>query len=154
MTKGVIVRVEGSVVDVAFEQGKLPRIREALTVCPGGRRLVMEVARHVEGNAVRCIMLGGSEGLARGMEVVAEGRSIEVPVGEGTLGRMFNVLGEPIDGGDPVETEEHWSIHRSAPSFEEQSPAVELFETGIKVVDLLEPYPKGGKTGLVGGAGV
>ena len=154
MTKGVIVRVEGSVVDVAFEQGKLPRIREALTVRAGGRQLVMEAARHVEGNAVRCIMLGGSEGLARGMEVVAEGRTIEVPVGEGTLGRMFNVLGEPIDGGEPVQTEEHWSIHRSAPSFEEQSPAVELFETGIKVVDLLEPYPKGGKIGLFGGAGV
>ena len=154
MTKGVIVRVEGSVVDVAFEQGKLPRIREALTVQAGGRQLVMEAARHVEGNAVRCIMLGGSEGLARGMEVIAEGRTIEVPVGEGTLGRMFNVLGEPIDGGEPVETEERWSIHRSAPSFEEQSPAVELFETGIKVVDLLEPYAKGGKIGLFGGAGV
>ena len=154
MTKGVIVRVEGSVVDVAFEQGKLPRIREALTVRAGERQLVMEAARHVEGNAVRCIMLGGSEGLARGMEVVGEGRTIEVPVGEGTLGRMFNVLGEPIDGGEPVETEERWSIHRSAPSFEEQSPAVEIFETGIKVVDLLEPYAKGGKIGLFGGAGV
>ena len=154
MTAGVIVRVEGSVVDVAFEKEKLPRIREALTVEVGGSRLVMEVARHIEGNAVRCIMLGGSEGLARGMEVLSEGHTIEVPVGEGTLGRMFNVLGEPIDGGGPVEAEEHWSIHRSAPSFEEQSPAVEIFETGIKVVDLLEPYAKGGKIGLFGGAGV
>ena len=154
MTTGVIVRVEGSVVDVAFEQGTLPRIREELTVEVNGNKLVMEAARHLEGGIVRCIMLGGSEGLARGMQVVAEGHPIEVPVGEGTLGRMFNVLGEPIDGGTPVETEERWSIHRAAPAFEEQSPAVEIFETGIKVVDLLEPYAKGGKIGLFGGAGV
>ena len=154
MTTGVIVRVEGSVVDVAFEQEKLPRIREELTVELDGKKLVMEAARHIEGGIVRCIMLGGSEGLSRGMPVTAEGHPIEVPVGEGTLGRMFNVLGEPIDGGEPVETEEHWSIHRAAPAFEEQSPAVEIFETGIKVVDLLEPYAKGGKIGLFGGAGV
>ncbi len=154
MTTGVIVRVEGSVVDVAFEQGTLPRIREELTVEVNGNKLVMEAARHLEGGIVRCIMLGGSEGLARGMQVAADGHPIEVPVGEGTLGRMFNVLGEPIDGGEPVETEERWSIHREAPAFEEQSPAVEIFETGIKVVDLLEPYAKGGKIGLFGGAGV
>ena len=154
MSTGTIVRVAGSVVDVAFEKGQLPRLREALRVEVNGKTLVMEVARHVEGNAARCIMLSGSEGLARGMQVIADGHGITVPVGTCTLGRMFNVLGEPIDGGEPVKAEEKWEIHRQAPSFVEQSPAVEILETGIKVVDLLEPYSKGGKIGLFGGAGV
>ena len=153
MNIGHIVRVAGSVVDVAFEKG-LPRLREALRVQVDGETRVMEVARHIEGDAVRCIMLAGSEGLRRGMEVTADGCGIRVPVGEATLGRMFNVLGEPIDGKGEVNAQERWEIHRKAPSFEEQSPAVEVLETGIKVVDLLEPYSKGGKIGLFGGAGV
>ena len=153
MNIGHIVRVAGSVVDVAFEKG-LPRLREALRVQVDGETRVMEVARHIEGDAVRCIMLAGSEGLRRGMEVTADGCGIRVPVGEATLGRMFNVLGEPIDGKGEVNAQERWEIHRKAPSFEEQSPAVEVLETGIKVIDLLEPYSKGGKIGLFGGAGV
>ena len=154
MSTGKIVRVAGSVVDVAFEQGQLPKLREALRVSVNGEERVMEVARHIEGNAARCIMLAGSEGLARGMDVSSDGCGIRVPVGECTLGRMFNVLGEPIDGGAPVREGERWEIHRKAPAFSEQSPAVEILETGIKVVDLLEPYSKGGKIGLFGGAGV
>lgn len=153
--KGRIVQISGSVVDVAFEKGNLPRIREALTVSLNQRTRVMEVAQHIGGNAVRCIMLSESEGLFRGMEVTATGNNIRVPVGKATLGRMFNVLGEPIDGGSQIDDAvERWNIHREAPQFEEQSPAVEILETGIKVIDLLEPYPKGGKIGLFGGAGV
>lgn len=154
MSIGHIVRVAGSVVDVAFEKGQLPRLREALRVQVDGETRVMEVARHIEGDAVRCIMLAGSEGLRRNMEVVSDGCGICVPVGEATLGRMFNVLGEPIDGKGEVNARERWEIHRSAPAFEDQSPAVEVLETGIKVIDLLEPYSKGGKIGLFGGAGV
>lgn len=152
---GKIVQVSGSVVDVAFESGRLPKIKEALTVVLNGKSRVMEVAQHIGGGRVRCIMLSESEGLHRGMDVVAEGKNICVPVGEQTLGRMFNVLGEPIDGGAALDDDcEKWNIHRNAPSFAEQSPAVEILETGIKVIDLLEPYPKGGKIGLFGGAGV
>ncbi len=160
MLTGEIVQISGPVVEVKFESGKLPFLREALTVSidgPQGEKIqkVMEVAQHMDKNLVRCIMLSESEGLGRGMEVQAAGTGIQVPVGKCTLGRMFNVLGEPIDGGEPVpETEPHWDIHRKAPSFAEQSPAVEILETGIKVIDLLEPYPKGGKIGLFGGAGV
>ena len=152
---GKIIQISGSVIDVQFENGHLPRIKDALTVKLGEKTLVMEVAQHIGEAMVRCIMLAGSEGLARGMEVTATGSGITVPVGEITLGRMFNVTGEPIDGGAPIpEDTERWSIHRKAPKFEEQMPAVEILETGIKVVDLLEPYPKGGKIGLFGGAGV
>lgn len=152
---GKIIQVSGSVIDVAFEKGKLPKIREALTVSLNNNTRVMEVAQHIGNSTVRCIMLSESEGLYRGMEVTAAGHGISVPVGETTLGRMFNVLGEPIDGGAPIDDRtERWNIHRNAPSFDEQSPAVEILETGIKVIDLLEPYPKGGKIGLFGGAGV
>ena len=152
---GRIVQVSGSVIDVLFEEGQLPKINEALTVAADGRTLVMEVAQHVGDNMVRCIMLAGSEGMSRGMETVATGGSIKVPVGNDVLGRMFNVLGEPIDGGDPLpDVVERASIHRRAPGFDEISPSVEILETGIKVIDLLEPYPKGGKIGLFGGAGV
>lgn len=152
---GKIIQVSGSVIDVKFEEGHLPRIREALAIELKGRRLIMEVAQHLGDNNVRCIMLAGSEGIARGMEVEALGTGITVPVGECTLGRMFNVVGEPIDGkGVIADDEKRWCIHRKAPSFEEQMPAVEILETGIKVIDLLEPYPKGGKIGLFGGAGV
>ncbi len=152
---GKITQVSGSVVDAVFPAGQLPRIREALTVTVEGAPRTMEVAQHLGHETVRCIMLAQSEGLARGMEVTATGEAIQVPVGQNTLGRMFNVLGDPIDGGDPVpESAERWPIHRKAPRFEEQNPAVEILETGIKVIDLLEPYPKGGKIGLFGGAGV
>ena len=152
---GKIMQVSGSVVDVAFEKGKLPKIKEALTVSIDGKTRVMEVAQHVGSGRVRCIMLSESEGLYRGMEVTATGNNIRVPVGDTTLGRMFNVLGEPIDGGEEIDDAcEKWNVHREAPSFDEQSPAVEILETGIKVIDLLAPYPKGGKIGLFGGAGV
>ena len=152
---GEIVQVSGSVVDVVFEKGNLPKIREALTAVLDGKTHVMEVAQHIGGGRVRCIMLSESEGLYRGMVVTATGNNICVPVGEVTLGRMFNVLGETIDGGSPIDDRcEKWNIHRNAPDFDEQSPAVEILETGIKVIDLLEPYPKGGKIGLFGGAGV
>ena len=155
MNIGKIVSVAGPVVDVAFEStDQLPNIRDALTVQNNDKTCVMEVAQDRGNNVVRCIMLAASEGLKKGMEVVSEGKPITVPVGEQTLGRMFNVLGETIDGGEPVQGEEQWSVHRAAPSFENQSPVVEILETGIKVIDLLAPYAKGGKIGLFGGAGV
>ena len=152
---GRIVQVSGSVINVEFDEGQMPRINEALTVELEGRTLVMEVAQHIGNNTVKCIMLSGSEGMSSGMEVTATGDSIRVPVGNVVLGRMFNVLGEPIDGGEPIpEDAERMSIHRKAPGFDEISPSVEILETGIKVIDLLEPYSKGGKVGLFGGAGV
>ena len=155
MKTGTIVQISGPVVDVGFAPGHLPRIREALSVKLEGKEHIMEVAQHVGDNTVRCVMLSGSDGLYRGMQVLAPGKTIEVPVGEQTLGRMFNVLGQPIDGGEPIpEDAQRKSIYRNPPDFSEQSPAVEILETGIKVIDLLEPYPKGGKIGLFGGAGV
>ncbi len=152
--KGRIVQVLGAVVDVEFEGGKLPMIKDALTVINEGKKVVMEVAQHMGNNIVRCIMLASSEGLTKDMEVTATGTGITVPVGRQTLGRMFNVLGDVIDGGEHVEGEEQWNIHREPPEFEDQSPVVEILETGIKVIDLLAPYAKGGKIGLFGGAGV
>ena len=151
---GKIVQVMGPVVDVLFENGDLPCIKDALEVTCEGKRLVMEVAQHIGDNTVRCIMLAASEGLCRDMEVRATGAGIKVPVGKQTLGRLFNVLGETIDGGESLDNGEHWVIHREPPTFEEQSPVVEMLETGIKVIDLLAPYAKGGKIGLFGGAGV
>ena len=152
---GRIVQISGSVIDVKFEQGQLPAIKEALKVKTEDGTRVMEVAQHIGHDMVRCIMLASSDGMSKGMEVERTEGSIKVPVGEKVLGRMFNVLGDPIDGGEPVPAEEpHWEIHRKAPSFSELSPSVEILETGIKVIDLLEPYPKGGKIGLFGGAGV
>ena len=144
----------GPVVDVEFENNDLPFIKDALEVYSEGKRLVMEVAQHIGNNTVRCIMLGASEGLCKDMDVIATGKGIQVPVGNKTLGRLFNVLGETIDGGESLEGEEHWVIHRDPPSFEEQSPVVEMLETGIKVIDLLAAYAKGGEIGLFGGAGV
>ena len=142
MKYGAIAQVSGPVVDVSFSQGYLPRIREALSVTLDGEERIMEVAQHIGHDTVRCIMLSGSEGLARGMQVRAPGGTISVPVGEITLGRMFNVLGQPIDGGGPLPPEaERHSIYRAPPAFAEQRPIVELLETGIKVIDLLEPYP-------------
>ena len=144
----------GPVVDVEFEDENLPAIRDALEVLNGDKKSVMEVAQHIGNNTVRCIMLASSEGLHRDMEVTATGAGIKTPVGEQTLGRLFNVLGEAIDGGAQPDTEEKWEIHREPPTFEEQNPAEEILETGIKVIDLLAPYAKGGKIGLFGGAGV
>ncbi|MCD8120552.1 MAG: F0F1 ATP synthase subunit beta [Lachnospiraceae bacterium] len=154
MVTGKIVQVQGPVVDVEFDGNELPFIKDALEVDNGGKRCVMEVAQHIGDNTVRCIMLSASEGLHRDMEVKAKGCGIEVPVGEKTLGRLFNVLGETIDGGGDITDASKWSIHRQAPSFEDQSPVEEMLETGIKVIDLLAPYAKGGKIGLFGGAGV
>ena len=154
MSKGKIVQVMGPVIDVEFPDGQLPAIKDALEVVCDGKRRVMETAQHMGNNIVRCIMLASSEGLSRDMEVTAQGHGISVPVGEKTLGRLFNVLGDTIDGGESLEDVEHWEIHRDPPSFEEQSPVVEVLETGIKVIDLLAPYAKGGKIGLFGGAGV
>ena len=151
---GKIVQVSGPVVDVEFAVGTLPAIKEALYVNNYGKKCVMEVSQHTGHKVVRCIMLHASEGLCKDMEVTATGAGICVPVGEKTLGRLFNVLGETLDGGEALDGEEHWSIHREPPSFEQQSPVVEMLETGIKVIDLLAPYAKGGKIGLFGGAGV
>ena len=152
--RGKILQVLGPVVDVQFENGSLPKIYDALTVENGGETQVLEVLKHLGDGAVRCITLATSEGLTRGMEVTATGGPISVPVGEGTLGRMFNVLGNPIDEKGQVDCKEKWPIHREAPGFAEQSSQVEILETGIKVIDLLAPYAKGGKIGLFGGAGV
>ena len=154
MNKGKIVQVMGPVVVVEFSDHNLPCIKDALEVDNNGKKCVMEVAQHIGNDTVRCIMLASSEGLHRDMEVTATGAGITVPVGKATLGRLFNVLGEAIDDGEPVESKENWCIHREPPSFEDQSPVVEVLETGIKVIDLLAPYSKGGKIGLFGGAGV
>lgn len=151
---GKIIQVLGPVVDVEFENNDLPLIKEALEVDNSGKRCVMEVAQHIGNNVVRCIMLASSEGLHRDMPVIANGTGIQVPVGQKTLGRLFNVLGDTIDNGESLKEEQHWGIHRDPPDFESQSPVVEILETGIKVIDLLAPYAKGGKIGLFGGAGV
>ena len=155
MNKGKIVQVMGPVVDVEFSDHDTfhaSKMHSKLIIME--KRCVMEVAQHIGNDTVRCIMLASSEGLHRDMEVTATGAGITVPVGKATLGRLFNVLGEAIDDGKPVESKENWCIHREPPSFEEQSPVVEVLETGIKVIDLLAPYSKGGKIGLFGGAGV
>ena len=154
MKTGKIIQVLGPVVDVEFENQELPAIRDALEVQNGDKKCVMEVAQHIGNHVVRCIMLAASEGLHRDMEVTAEGSGIKVPVGEKTLGRLFNVLGETIDDGEPIKDAPKMVIHREPPTFAEQNPAVEILETGIKVIDLLAPYAKGGKIGLFGGAGV
>ena len=155
MKQGIITGISGPVIDVQFPEGSLPAINEALTVEANGQRYTMEVEQHLENKTVRCVMMAGSDGLGRGLTVTATGHGIVVPVGEKTLGRMFNVLGDPIDGEPPVdESVPRWEIHRAAPTFAEQMPAADILETGIKVIDLIEPYPKGGKIGLFGGAGV
>ena len=151
---GKILQVMGPVVDVEFEYGSLPYISDALEVMIEDRKGVMEVAQHIGDNVVRCIMLTASEGLAKDMPVYQTGGPISVPVGRNNLGRLFNVLGETIDEGPSLKSEKHWSIHRDAPKLADQSPVVEILETGIKVIDLLAPYAKGGKIGLFGGAGV
>ena len=152
---GKIIQVISAVLDIKFSEGNLPEINDAVEVpLKNGGKLVVEVAQHLGDDTVRCIAMGPTGGLVRGMDAIATGAPISVPVGENTLGRMFNVLGEPIDEVEPPQTEEKWAIHRPAPSFEEQATSQEMLETGIKVVDLLCPYQKGGKIGLFGGAGV
>lgn len=152
--QGKIVQVMGPVVDVQFEDGSLPMIKDALTVTCNGKEKVMEAAQLMGNNTVRCIMLAASEGLCKDMPVTATGSCITVPVGEETLGRMFNVLGKTIDGGAQLADSQKRPIHKTPPSFEDQSPVVNILETGIKVIDLMAPYAKGGKIGLFGGAGV
>ena len=152
--KGKVIQVTGPVLDIRFAEGELPELNNAIELSVGGRKLVAEVAQQIGDDVVRCIAMSSTDGLARGAEAVDTGAPISVPVGDGCLGRVFNLLGEPVDNMPEPETQERWSIHRPAPSFEEQVPAQEIFETGIKVVDLICPYAKGGKIGLFGGAGV
>ena len=154
MTNGKIIQVMGPVVDVKFGDSDLPYISDALEVYVEDKKRVMEVAQHIGEDVVRCIMLSPSEGLCKDMNVIPTGGPISVPVGEEVLGRLFNVLGETIDKKGELETKEKWQIHRDAPNLVDQSPVVEVLETGIKVIDLLAPYAKGGKIGLFGGAGV
>ena len=154
MGKGKVVQVIGTVVDVEFPPDQLPTIFNALEIASDGEKLTLEVEQHTGNNWVRCLALGPTEGLARGVEAVDTGRPVTVPVGQETLGRLFNVLGEPLDNLGPVEPPDHWSIHRPAPSFEEQATTTEILETGIKVFDLVTPFLKGGKIGAYGGAGV
>jgi F-type H+-transporting ATPase subunit beta len=159
MNKGKIIQVMGPVVDVSFEDGVLPALYNAINIERTGESgetetLVCEVALHLGDNAVRSVAMHSTDGLVRGMEVVDTGAPITVPVGEEVLGRILNVVGDPVDKKPPVESKARWSIHRDAPAFDEQDTKMEMLETGIKVIDLLEPYLKGGKTGLFGGAGV
>jgi F-type H+-transporting ATPase subunit beta len=153
LKKGYITQVIGPVVDIRFE-GDLPPIYNAIKIPMTDRELVVEVAQHIGDNTVRCVAMGPTDGLRRGMECIDTGGPIKVPVGKGVLGRMLNVLGQPIDEQGEVKDVEYMPIHKKPPSFEEQNPATEILETGIKVIDLLTPYPKGGKIGLFGGAGV
>jgi F-type H+-transporting ATPase subunit beta len=159
-TAGRVVQIIGPVIDVEFPEGHLPSIHNAVTVKDPGKEtgvpidIVTEVAQHLGENRVRCISMKATDGMVRGMAAVDTGAPISVPVGKETLGRILNVIGEPVDERGPVNSKERWPIHREPPSYEEQSTKVEMFETGIKVIDLLEPYNKGGKTGLFGGAGV
>lgn len=154
MATGKIVQVIGAVVDAEFPQDSVPKVYDALEVMNGKEKLVLEVQQQLGGGIVRCIAMGTSDGLSRGLKVEDLGHPIEVPVGKATLGRIMNVLGTPIDMKGEIETEERWSIHREAPTYEELSNSQELLETGIKVMDLICPFAKGGKVGLFGGAGV
>ncbi len=154
MTKGVITKIIGPVVDIYFAQGPLPEIYSAVRISSGERTIVMEVLQHLGGKTVRCISLFSTDGLSRGMQVEDTGGCIHIPVGEKTLGRMMNVIGQPIDNKGPIEAEKTYPIHHSAPDFTQIVPATQMLETGIKVIDLMTPYAKGGKIGLFGGAGV
>ncbi len=156
MTKnvGTVTQVMGPVLDIRFPDHCLPELLSAIEILHGDRTVVAEVAQHVGDNVVRCIAMSSTDGLQRGMEATDTGHPIQVPVGEECLGRIFNLLGQPIDGGDPAQAPEQWPIHRPAPAYDEQESATQILETGIKVVDLICPYAKGGKIGLFGGAGV
>ncbi len=152
--QGIVSQVMGPVVDVQFEQGFLPPIFNALTVPIGKKILTVEVSQHIGDNVARCIAMSSTDGLQRGAPVTDTGKAISVPVGRKTLGRIFNVLGEPVDNMPPPQTQEKWDIHREPPAYEELSTSTEILETGIKVIDLICPFSKGGKIGLFGGAGV
>ena len=152
--RGTVVQIMGPVLDIRFEEGKLPQLLNAITVPNGENTVVAEVAQHIGDNVVRCIAMSSTDGMQRGVEATDTGAPITVPVGESCLGRVFNLLGQPIDEKETVPGEERWPIHRPAPAYEEQQSATEILETGIKVVDLICPYAKGGKIGLFGGAGV
>ena len=154
MADGKIIQVIGPVVDVAFPAGQLPNIYNAVVLDNGNMKVTMEVMQHLGNDSVRCVALSSTDGISRGMEVSDTGAPVSIPVGNETLGRMFNVIGETIDGKEPIHTEKRYPIHRPAPKLDEVSPSTEILETGIKVVDLLAPYTKGGKVGLFGGAGV
>ena len=151
---GTVIQIVGPVLDIRFADDCLPELLSAIEIKNGDATIVAEVAQHIGDNVVRCIAMSSTDGLQRGVEAVDTGGPISVPVGEACLGRVFNLLGQPIDEAGPVEATEKWPIHRPAPSYEEQQPATEILETGIKVVDLICPYAKGGKIGLFGGAGV
>ncbi len=153
-SKGRVVQVIGTVIDVEFPPDALPEINNGLEIDNDGERLVLEVEQHIGNNWVRCLALGPTEGLRRGEEVTDMGQPIVVPVGRASLGRLFNVLGEPLDNLGPVEAEERWPIHREPPAFEEQENSIDMLETGIKVIDLVAPFTRGGKIGAYGGAGV
>ncbi|MBI4285774.1 MAG: F0F1 ATP synthase subunit beta [Chloroflexi bacterium] len=154
MAKGKIVQVIGTVVDVEFPPEELPGLYSAVEIPQNGSRIVLETQEHIGNNWVRCLALAPTEGLARGLEAVDTGGPLAVPVGRATLGRLFNVLGEPLDGLGPVKTEERWPIHRPAPGFQDQETSTQVLETGLKVIDLITPFTKGGKIGAFGGAGV
>ena len=151
---GRVSQIMGPVVDVAFDEGHLPAIYNALEIDNNGKKLTVEVAQHIGDNVVRCIAMSSTDGLKRHTPVYDTGKTISVPVGEETLGRIFNVLGDTVDNGEEVKTDERWNIHRQPPEFDELSTSTEVLETGIKVIDLICPYSKGGKIGLFGGAGV
>ena len=151
---GTVVQIVGPVLDIRFADGQLPQLLNAIEVKNGENTIVAEVAQHIGDNVVRCIAMSSTDGLQRGVEAIDTGDAIKVPVGEGCLGRVFNLLGQPIDEAGAVSAAESWPIHRPAPAYEEQQPATEILETGIKVIDLICPYAKGGKIGLFGGAGV
>ncbi len=152
--KGTVIQVMGPVLDIRFADGQLPELLNAIEIPNGDKTIIAEVAQHIGDNVVRCIAMSSTDGLQRGVEATDTGAAINVPVGEECLGRVFNLLGQPIDNKPALEGAEHWPIHRPAPSYEEQEPATEILETGIKVIDLICPYAKGGKIGLFGGAGV
>ena len=151
---GEVVQITGPVLDIRFAHDELPALLNAIEIDNNGTKLTVEVAQQIGDNTVRCIAMNSTDGLVRGAKALDTGKPIEVPVGEECLGRVFNLLGDPVDNQPAPEAKEHWSIHRPAPSYEEQVPATEILETGIKVVDLICPYAKGGKIGLFGGAGV
>ncbi|MBR5059677.1 MAG: F0F1 ATP synthase subunit beta [Clostridia bacterium] len=151
---GKVIQIIGPVLDIRFENGKLPNILNAIEIYHEGRKIVCEVAQQLGDDVVRCVAMSSTDGMSRGEEAVDTGSGITVPVGKGTLGRIFNLLGEPVDNGPEPEYAERWSIHRDPPPFSEQDGSTEILETGIKVVDLIAPYAKGGKIGLFGGAGV
>ena len=151
---GTVTQVIGPVLDIRFPDNQLPALLNAIEVPVGDKTVIAEVAQHIGDNVVRCVAMGATDGLQRGTEAIDTGAAISVPVGESCLGRVFNLLGDPIDGGDKINATEKWPIHRPAPAYDEQKPATEILETGIKVIDLICPYAKGGKIGLFGGAGV